>query len=124
LELIFGGVALALYVVPLLLSFSAVLVSGIRNLTVPLYWLAALTSAVLFPVVFSEALPRKSSSVYAGITLFLDGSVSYTNAACAVGAVVCLVLAVSRTDRIRVWSSLSWGLLSMFGVRVLKLVFL
>jgi hypothetical protein len=115
-------VALAVYANVLLLPLSAAIVSGFRCRAVPLYWLLAVASAGLFPVVFRQPLPHRSGGEYGSFGFFIEGAFSATSFVCMGGSVVALILALLNNEFGRLVSAVSWGFLSMAVVRTIQLL--
>ena len=98
-------------------------VSAWRAARVHSYWTVATAAALFLPLLLLlKHAPQMSRGEYAGFIYFLGGAFSVVNTVCFIGGLVCLVLAISTSDRLRLMSGVSWGFLSTYGMWIVILL--
>jgi hypothetical protein len=114
--------ALILYGLAIITSLSAVIASAFRCRAVPLYWLVAVASAALLPLIFAQPRPRRSGTEYGAFSHFIEGAISAPIFVCIVGSVVALILLLVNNAAVRSVSAASWGFLSTSVVRTIQVL--
>jgi hypothetical protein len=120
-----GIIALAgllVYLVVGLLCLSGAIRSVLHGSSLRLYWVVALTSGALFPMLVPRAPPRPSGGEYAGLSYFLEGAFSIPSAVCFIGGLFCFIGSFGKGTSDKVLSGASWGFLSAYVVHLVVLV--
>ncbi len=118
------GLALLAALIPIFFVLAASLLaigtSASRCSRVPLYWITAVLSSVVLPLLFSHPHQINSTSEYSALAILLSRAFTIENAFCFVGAIAAFLLARHGSEGVRFLSGVSWGLTVLFAVQLLR----